>query len=118
MRSVFLFEGEEDLLIGTRKGSPLAVGYGKKEMFFGSDALALAPFTSKITYLEEGDIAVVRSSSVEFPRIAMAGPWSAAVHEPCASDLSSWTGATTAISWPRSIHEQPDVVGKTLAAYL
>ncbi|TNC69122.1 glutamine--fructose-6-phosphate transaminase (isomerizing) [Rubellimicrobium roseum] len=56
---LFIFEGEEDLLIAARKGSPLAIGHGDGEMFVGSDAIALAPFTSRITYLEEGDWAVV-----------------------------------------------------------
>ncbi len=56
---LFLFDGEEDLLIAARKGSPLAIGHGDGEMFVGSDAIALAPFTAKITYLEEGDWAVV-----------------------------------------------------------
>ena len=51
----FLFAGEEDLLIGARKGSPLAVGYGDGEMYLGSDAIALAPFTDTISYLEDGD---------------------------------------------------------------
>src|SRR5215467_1242126 len=51
----FLFAGEEDLLIGARKGSPLAVGHGDGEMFLGSDAIALAPFTDTISYLEDGD---------------------------------------------------------------
>ena len=52
---VFLFAGEHDLLIGARRGSPLAIGYGDGEMYLGSDALALAPLTRRITYLEEGD---------------------------------------------------------------
>ncbi|EYD75748.1 Glucosamine--fructose-6-phosphate aminotransferase (isomerizing) [Rubellimicrobium mesophilum DSM 19309] len=56
---LFLFEGEEDLMIAARKGSPLAIGHGDGEMFVGSDAIALAPLTSRITYLEEGDWAVV-----------------------------------------------------------
>src|SRR6478736_3617233 len=51
----FLFEGEDDLLIGARKGSPLAIGYGDGEMYLGSDAIALAPFTDTISYLEDGD---------------------------------------------------------------
>jgi glucosamine--fructose-6-phosphate aminotransferase (isomerizing) len=55
----FLFEGEEDLIIAARKGSPLAIGYGDGEMFVGSDAIALAPLTNKLTYLEEGDRAVI-----------------------------------------------------------
>src|SRR6185295_3648107 len=61
----FLFAGEEDLLIGARKGSPLAVGYGDGEMFLGSDAIALAPFTDTISYLEDGDWAVVTRKGVE-----------------------------------------------------
>ena len=56
---LFLFAGEDDLLIAARRGSPLAVGHGRGEMFVGSDAIALAPMTDRITYLEEGDIAVV-----------------------------------------------------------
>jgi glucosamine--fructose-6-phosphate aminotransferase (isomerizing) len=55
----FLFDGEDDLMIAARKGSPLAIGWGEGEMFVGSDAIALAPMTDRITYLEEGDWAVV-----------------------------------------------------------
>ncbi|WP_136646234.1 glutamine--fructose-6-phosphate transaminase (isomerizing) [Tabrizicola sp. YIM 78059] len=55
----FLFEGEENLLIAARRGSPLAIGHGEGEMFVGSDAIALAPLTDRITYLEEGDWAVI-----------------------------------------------------------
>jgi glucosamine--fructose-6-phosphate aminotransferase (isomerizing) len=55
----FLFDGEPDLLVAARKGSPLAIGHGDGEMFVGSDAIALAPMTDRVTYLEEGDWAVV-----------------------------------------------------------
>ncbi len=61
----FLFEGEEDLMIAARKGSPLAIGHGEGEMFVGSDAIALAPMTDKITYLDEGDWAVITRTSLE-----------------------------------------------------
>ncbi len=61
----FLFEGEDDLLIAARKGSPLAIGHGDNEVFVGSDAIALAPLTDQITYLEEGDWAVLTRQSVE-----------------------------------------------------
>ena len=61
----FLFDGHDDLMIAARKGSPLAVGYGDGEMYVGSDAIALAPLTNKIAYLEEGDCAVITRSSVE-----------------------------------------------------
>ena len=55
----FLFDGEDDLLVAARRGSPLAIGYGDGEIFVGSDALALAPLTNRIAYLEEGDHAVL-----------------------------------------------------------
>lgn len=61
----FLFDGEEDLLICARKGSPLAIGHGEGEMFVGSDAIALAPMTDRITYLEEGDWAVITRAGAE-----------------------------------------------------
>ncbi|MBO9464440.1 glutamine--fructose-6-phosphate transaminase (isomerizing) [Tropicibacter sp. R15_0] len=61
----FLFDGEEDLMIAARKGSPLAIGHGDDEMYVGSDAFALAPMTDQITYLEEGDSAVLTRTSVE-----------------------------------------------------
>ncbi|ATQ56113.1 glutamine--fructose-6-phosphate transaminase (isomerizing) [Paracoccus yeei] len=61
----FLFEGEADLMIAARRGSPLAIGHGDGEMFLGSDAVALAPFTDRITYLEDGDHAVIRRQGAE-----------------------------------------------------
>ncbi len=61
----FLFKGEDDLMIAARKGSPLAIGHGDGEMFVGSDAIALAPMTDRITYLEEGDRAVLTRTSVD-----------------------------------------------------
>ncbi|MBU9696457.1 glutamine--fructose-6-phosphate transaminase (isomerizing) [Rhodobacteraceae bacterium HSP-20] len=61
----FLFDGHDDLMIAARKGSPLAIGHGKGEMFVGSDAIALAPMTDRITYLEEGDWAVITRSGAE-----------------------------------------------------
>ncbi len=61
----FLFDGEEDLMIAARKGSPLAIGHGDGEMFVGSDAIALAPMTDRITYLDEGDWAVITRAGAE-----------------------------------------------------
>ncbi|MTI01835.1 glutamine--fructose-6-phosphate transaminase (isomerizing) [Roseibium sp. RKSG952] len=61
----FLFDGEDDLIVAARKGSPLAIGHGDGEMFVGSDAIALAPLTNQITYLEEGDRAVLTRTSLE-----------------------------------------------------
>src|SRR5205814_7190113 len=59
-----IFRGEESLLIGARKGSPLAVGYGEHEAYLGSDAFALAPFTNRVAYLEDGDVVVVKGPDV------------------------------------------------------
>jgi glucosamine--fructose-6-phosphate aminotransferase (isomerizing) len=61
---VFMFAGEHDLLIGARRGPPLAIGHGSGEMFVGSDALSLVQLTRRITYLEEGDWAVITSRAV------------------------------------------------------
>ncbi len=61
----FLFDGEDDLMVAARKGSPLAIGHGNGEMFIGSDAIALAPLTDQVTYLEEGDSAVLTRTSLE-----------------------------------------------------
>ena len=61
----FLFDGESDLMIGARHGAPLAVGYGEGENFIGSDALALAPMTDRLSYLEDGDVVRVTRHSVE-----------------------------------------------------
>ncbi len=61
----FLFDGEDDLIVAARKGSPLAIGHGEGEMFVGSDAIALSPFTARITYLEEGDWAIVTRAGAE-----------------------------------------------------
>ncbi len=61
----FLFDGEEDLIVAARKGSPLAIGHGDGEMYVGSDAIALAPMTDRITYLEEGDRAVVTRAGAQ-----------------------------------------------------
>ncbi len=61
----FLFDGEPDLMVAARKGSPLAIGHGEGEMFVGSDAIALSPMTDRITYLEEGDYAFITRQGVE-----------------------------------------------------
>ena len=61
----FLFHGEEDLMIAARKGSPLAIGHGDGEMYVGSDAIALAPLTDRISYMDEGDFAVLTRKSLE-----------------------------------------------------
>jgi glutamine---fructose-6-phosphate transaminase (isomerizing) len=65
-----LFESDPDLIVGARNGPPLAVGHGDGEMYLGSDAIALAPFTNTITYLEDGDWVALRREGVEIFDIA------------------------------------------------
>ena len=111
-----LFRSHPDLLIGARLGAPLTIGYGEHENYLGSDALALAPLTQRIAYLEEGDWAVVRRDSVEiFDRT------NAPVARPVTlSGLSS--AMTTKGNYRhfmlKEIHEQPVVVAQTLQSYL
>ena len=97
---VYLFEGEEDLLIGARQGAPLAIGYGDGEMYLGSDALALAPFTDRVAYLEEGDWAVAHPQGRRNPRSErQAGSSAASSEAPPAA--CSRKRAIIGISWPR-----------------
>jgi glucosamine--fructose-6-phosphate aminotransferase (isomerizing) len=112
----FLFEGEPDLIIGARKGSPLAVGYGDGEMFLGSDAIALAPFTDTISYLEEGDWAVVRRSGVEVRDVA--GNKVERVVQKSNASVFLVDKGNHRHFMAKEIHEQPEVVGHTLAHYL
>ena len=112
----FLFAGEEDLLIGARKGSPLAVGYGDGEMYLGSDAIALAPFTDTISYLEDGDWAVVTRKGVEV-HDANGQVVERAVLKSNASAFLVDKGNHRHFM-AKEIHEQPEVVGHTLAHYL
>ncbi|MDP9085874.1 MAG: glutamine--fructose-6-phosphate transaminase (isomerizing) [Pseudomonadota bacterium] len=112
----FLFNGRDDLLIGARRGAPLAVGFGESEMFLGSDALALAPFTDEIAYLEEGDWVVLHRSGAEFFDEANK-PVSRARQKSQASALLVDKGNYRHFM-AKEIHEQPEVVGRTLAHYL
>jgi glucosamine--fructose-6-phosphate aminotransferase (isomerizing) len=112
----FLFEGEDDLLIGARKGSPLAVGYGAGEMYLGSDAIALASFTDTISYLEDGDAAVLTREGVEI-HDAKGSTVARAVVKSAASAFLVDKGNHRHFM-AKEIHEQPEVVGHTLAHYL
>jgi len=112
----FLFAGEEDLLIGARKGSPLAIGYGEGEMFLGSDAIALSPFTDAISYLEDGDSAVLTRNGVDV-RDAKGSKVERAVLRSSASAFLIDKGNYRHFM-AKEIHEQPEVVGHTLAHYL
>ncbi len=115
-----IFDGEEDLLIGARYGAPLAVGFGggehDGEMFLGSDALALAPFTRTVTYLEDGDVAVLTRGSVKFYDWE-GKPVERRRIETSASALVADKGNYRHFM-AKEIHEQPEVVARTLAHYL
>jgi len=113
---VFLFAGEHNLLIGARRGSPLAIGYGDGEMFFGSDALALAPLTCRITYLEEGDWAVITSNAVTIFDVN-----NAEVQRPIRESAASGALINKGIYrhfMQKEIFEQPAVIGDTLNALI
>ena len=112
----FLFAGEDNLLIGARKGSPLAVGFGDGQMFVGSDAIALAPFTDTVSYLEDGDWVILTRDGAE-------------IHD-AGGDVVERAILTSQASvmlidkgnhrhfMAKEIHEQPEVVGHTLANYI
>jgi glucosamine--fructose-6-phosphate aminotransferase (isomerizing) len=112
----FIFAGDHDLMIGARNGPPLAIGYGEGEMYLGSDAIALGPLTDTITYLEDGDwVVLTRNSSVVYDRN------NAVVHR----DAIRHSVATSLVDkanyrhfMAKEIHEQPEVVGHTLARYV
>ena len=112
----FLFEGENDMLIGARRGSPLAVGHGDGEMFLGSDAIALAPFTDSISYLEDGDWVVVRRQGAEVHDAAGAVVTRAVLKSNASAFLVDKGNHRHFMA--KEIHEQPEVVGHTLAHYL
>jgi glucosamine--fructose-6-phosphate aminotransferase (isomerizing) len=111
-----IFAGEHDLMIGARRGSPLAIGYGDGEMFVGSDALALAPLTRKICYLEEGDWAeVTRGGAVIHDETDMI------VERPVRE--TELSGALIGKGnfrhfMQKEIFEQPAVVGDTLQSFV
>ncbi len=109
----FLFDGEENLLIGARQGSPLAIGFGADAMFVGSDAIALAPFTDAVSYLEDGDWVVITRKSAEI-HDANGAP----VHRPVLKSQASVMlidKGNHRHFMAKEIHEQPEVVGHTLA---
>jgi glucosamine--fructose-6-phosphate aminotransferase (isomerizing) len=112
----FLFAGEDNLLVGARKGSPLAVGFADGAMYVGSDAIALAPFTNQVTYLEDGDWVIVTRTGAEIHdsngKIAQR-----ALIKSQASVLLIDKGNHRHFM-AKEIHEQPEVVGHTLANYL
>ena len=112
----FIFAGEDDLMIGARNGPPLAIGHGDGEMYLGSDAIALGPFTDTISYLEDGDwVVLTRKGATIYDKN------NAIVHR----DAIKHTASTSLVDkanyrhfMAKEIHEQPEVVGHTLARYV
>ncbi|SNZ07586.1 glutamine--fructose-6-phosphate transaminase (isomerizing) [Cohaesibacter gelatinilyticus] len=111
-----IFGGEDNLMIGARRGSPLAVGHGEGEMFLGSDAFALAPFTDKVTYLDDGDWAVLSRSTIQIfnendelverqQTVAMAS-----------AQVTSKGNYKHFME--KEMHEQPEVIQHTLSNYI
>jgi glutamine---fructose-6-phosphate transaminase (isomerizing) len=112
----FVFKGHGNLMIGARKGSPLAIGHGDGEMYLGSDAIALAPFTDTISYLEDGDwVVLTRETGVIYDEHG-----GVVNREVLKSGASSFLvdKANYRHFMAKEIHEQPEVVGHTLARYV
>jgi glucosamine--fructose-6-phosphate aminotransferase (isomerizing) len=109
----FIFAGDHDLMVGARNGPPLAIGYGDGEMYLGSDAIALGPFTNTISYLEDGDwVVLTRNGATIYDQ------HNAIVHR----EVLKHTATASLIDkanyrhfMAKEIHEQPEVVGHTLA---
>jgi glucosamine--fructose-6-phosphate aminotransferase (isomerizing) len=112
----FVFKDHDNLMIGARKGSPLAVGYGDGEMYLGSDAIALAPFTDDISYLEDGDWVVLTRKGCEIHDES----GKVVKRDVLKSGASAFMvdKANYRHFMAKEIHEQPEVVGHTLARYV
>jgi glutamine---fructose-6-phosphate transaminase (isomerizing) len=112
----FIFAGDHDLMIGARNGPPLAIGYGEGEMYLGSDSIALGPFTDTISYLEDGDWVVLTHGGA-----TIYNKTNAVVHRDAirhAASASLVDKANYRHFMAKEIHEQPEVVGHTLARYV
>jgi glucosamine--fructose-6-phosphate aminotransferase (isomerizing) len=112
----FIFADDNDLMIGARNGPPLAIGYGDGEMYLGSDAIALGPFTDTISYLEDGDwVVLTRSGATVYDKN----------NTIVQRDVLKHIAATSLVDkanyrhfMAKEIHEQPEVVGHTMARYV
>lgn len=114
-----IFEGHSDLMIGARRGSPFAIGYGDEDcpgMYIGSDAIALAPFTNRVAYLEDGDWVVMNNHSAK-------------IYNEAGEEVTRVISVSMAQSlmvdkgnhrhfMAKEIHEQPEVISRTLSHYI
>ena len=111
-----IFAGEDNLMIGARQGPPLAVGHGRGEMYLGSDAIALAPFTDTITYLEDGELVRLSRQAAEiykFDGRRVERPPTTSVASSLLVDKGNFRHFMA-----KEIHEQPEVIAHTLANYI
>jgi len=111
-----LIDGEGELILGARRGSPLVVGWGEEEMYLGSDALAVGPFTQKISYLEEGDYVAVTKGGARMFDVSGAAVDRAVVQVSASSAMVEKGEYRHFME--KEIHEQPDSVQHTLSEYL
>lgn len=111
----FLFEGEDDLIVAARRGSPLAIGHGDGEMFVGSDALALAPFTRRVTYLDDGDHVVLTRAGAEI--FDATGAKTTRTTKTVALDNMIADKGEHRHFMSKEVHEQPDVLSYALQHY-
>jgi glutamine---fructose-6-phosphate transaminase (isomerizing) len=111
-----IFAGDENLMIGARNGPPLAIGHGDGEMYLGSDAIALSPFTDTITYLEDGDWCVLTRQGAEIYNLAGRSVERAKIKSAASSMLVDKGNYRHFMA--KEIHEQPEVISHTLAHYL
>lgn len=111
-----LIEGEDGLILGARRGSPLVVGWGEGEMYLGSDALAVGPFTQKISYLEEGDYVGIDRNGARMFDVSGNAVTRPIVQVSASSALVEKGEYRHFME--KEIHEQPDSVQHTLSEYL
>lgn len=111
-----MFKGEDNLIVGARQGAPLAVGHGENEMILGSDAIAIAPFTNKVTYLEEGDwVAITKDDARIFDREGQPVERAMAQTQLGVSMVDKGNHRHFML---KEIYEQPDAISHTASHYL
>ncbi len=111
-----LFAGDNDILVGARKGSPLAVGLGDGENFLGSDAIALSPFTQRVMFLEEGDIAVLSRTKVKV--LDAQGMLADRQVHVFAGGAAAAEKGNHRHFMQKEIYEQPETIGRTITRYV